>query len=580
MKRIYSYLKNYRIKAVMAPLFKCLEAIFELLVPMAVASMIDTGIVRADIPYILKMGAVLLILAFIGIACSLTAQWFAASSASIAATGFRNELLKHILSLDYCEIDRYGTERFLTSMTLDINQVQNGINMFLRLFMRSPFVVFGAAFMAFRIDKRMSIVFFVTIFILSLIVFGILLGTVPFYKKVQSEQDEIIGLSKEQITGSRVIRAFNRQGKCCDEFEEKNRQLTAMQIFVSKISAIMNPVTALVLNLAIIVLIWNGAIYIDCGSLSKGSLVALINYMGQILVELVKFANLIILISKAVASDRRIEEVFSYNNQDKKENKSDIKEKQILNDHFKENELVSLRDIYFSYPEASEPSLSGINFKINKNEHIGIIGGTGSGKSTLAKIIAGLYKPDKGDVIYNKEAESEDKAVVRIVPQKAVMFEGSIKDNIVMGKEVSKELINRSLCISQAEEFVFNFEDGLMHHIEQGGRNLSGGQKQRIGIARGLCMNSSVLILDDPASALDFATERRLRKGLLQFAEENELTLIIISQRAAMVKNLDKILVMNDGRLEAVGRHDQLIKENELYREIFLSQQKEMEVAP
>ncbi|MDO4438273.1 MAG: ABC transporter ATP-binding protein [Eubacteriales bacterium] len=561
----------------MAPVFKCLEAVFELLVPMAVAKMIDLGIGRGDTSYILKMGAVLLILAFIGIVCSLTAQWFAASSASIAATGLRNDLLKHILSLDYSEIDKYGTDRFLTSMTLDVNQVQNGINMFLRLFMRSPFVVFGAAIMAFQIDKKMSLIFFVTILILTIIVFGILLGTVPLYKKVQLWQDRIIGLSKEQITGSRVIRAFNREKKCCEEFAEDNRRLTAMQIFVSKISAVMNPVTALVLNAAIIVLIWRGAIFIDFGTLSKGNLVALINYMGQILVELVKFANLIILISKAVASDRRIEEIFSYTNNTDESHLNSSKEnvKKI-----KENSLIKLENVDFYYPEAKEPALSNINLEINKEEHIGIIGGTGSGKSTLAKLIAGLYMPSSGYISYNDNLKENYEKPVTMVPQKAVMFEGSVRENIVMGKAVSEELIEFSLKVSQSKEFVESFDDSLMHHIEQGGRNLSGGQKQRLGIARGLCMNSPVLVLDDPASALDFATERKLREELTSFAEEKELTLIVISQRAAMVKNMDKIIVMNDGMIEAIGSHDKLIHENELYREIFLSQQKEMEVAP
>ena len=586
MKRLLSYMAKYRKESLIAPLFKMLEASFELFVPLVVASMIDTGIWNQDIPYILKMGGILAALAVIGIVCSLTAQYFAAKAAIGAGTGLRNDLFAHINRLSYREIDQIGTATLITRMTNDINVVQNGVNMVLRLFLRSPFVVFGAMIMAFTVDVKGALVFVCAIPMLSVVVFGILLVSMPFYKKVQKQLDKVTQSTRETLLGVRVIRAFNRQESETRHFEEENTVLVKLQVFVGKISALLNPVTYVIINVAIVVLIWTGACQVNAGTLTQGKVVALVNYMSQILVELIKLANLIILISKAMASMNRVDSVFAVQpgiKEGRSPEREDCRqgEKELLKAGG-DIPKVAFENVEFFYEGAKETSLSGFSFTAMEGQTIGIIGGTGSGKTTLANLIPRFYDVFSGSVLVDgrdvRTIELESlRDQIGIVPQKAVLFRGTLRDNMRWGKkDATDEEIYRALEIAQAKEFVDEKKQGLDMKINQGGKNLSGGQRQRLTIARALVRSPQILIMDDSASALDFATDARLRRAIREHTEG--MTVFIISQRASAVKQADTILVLDDGRLAGKGTHSQLMESCEVYREICLSQLSKEEV--
>ncbi len=586
MKRLLSYMAKYRKESLIAPLFKMLEASFELFVPLVVASMIDTGIWNQDIPYILKMGGILAALAVIGIVCSLTAQYFAAKAAIGAGTGLRNDLFAHINRLSYREIDQIGTATLITRMTNDINVVQNGVNMVLRLFLRSPFVVFGAMIMAFTVDVKGALVFVCAIPMLSVVVFGILLVSMPLYKKVQKQLDKVTQSTRETLLGVRVIRAFNRQESETRHFEEENTVLVKLQVFVGKISALLNPVTYVIINVAIVVLIWTGACQVNAGTLTQGKVVALVNYMSQILVELIKLANLIILISKAMASMNRVDSVFAVQpgiQGGRSPEREDCRqgEKELLKAGG-DIPKVAFENVEFFYEGAKEPSLSGISFTAMEGQTIGIIGGTGSGKTTLTNLIPRFYDVFSGSVLVDgrdvRTIELESlRDQIGIVPQKAVLFRGTLRDNMRWGKkDATDEEIYRALEIAQAKEFVDEKKQGLDMKINQGGKNLSGGQRQRLTIARALVRSPQILIMDDSASALDFATDARLRRAIREHTEG--MTVFIISQRASAVKQADTILVLDDGRLAGKGTHSQLMESCEVYREICLSQLSKEEV--
>lgn len=582
MKRLLGYMKRYRKESLIAPLFKMLEASFELFVPLVVASMIDVGIRGQDSAYILKMGALLAGLAVIGITCSLTAQYFAAKAAIGAGTALRNDLFAHINKLSYTEIDTVGTSTLITRMTGDINTVQNGVNMVLRLFLRSPFVVFGAMIMAFTVDVKGALVFACAIPLLSLVVFGILLISMPLYKKVQKQLDQVTLSTRENLLGVRVIRAFNRQDSESRRFKEENSLLVKSQIFVGKIAALLNPVTYVIINLAIVVLIWTGAKQVDAGILSQGKVVALVNYMSQILVELIKLANLIILISKAMASMKRVDGVFEIqpsiteNAAQQPESRSNAKEAA------GSEPKVEFSHVTFTYEGAKEPSLTDISFTAMPGETIGIIGGTGSGKSTLVNLIPRFYDAGSGIVLLDGQEItglklSELRERIGVVPQKAVLFKGSLRENMQWGKkDASDEEIWNALKTSQAKEFIEEKGRGLDFDISQGGRNLSGGQRQRLTIARALVRQPEILIMDDSASALDFATDARLRKAIKE--DTQNMTVFLVSQRAATVKYADRILVLDDGKLAGVGTHKELFQSCDVYREICLSQLSKEEV--
>ena len=555
MKMIMRFLKDYKKECVLAPLFKMLEAIFELFVPLVVSSVIDKGIVNADKGYIMQMCLMLILLAIIGLVCAITAQYFSAKAAVGAATGMRHSLFAHIQTFSFTEMDTLGTSTLVTRMTSDINQVQNGINMVLRLFLRSPFIVFGAMIMAFTIDVKAALVFVAAIPVLALIVFGIMLATRPMYKNVQSGLDKILGITRENLTGVRVIRAFNKEQDEVKRFKEDNESLNRLQKFVGKISGLMNPLTYVVVNVSIIALIWIGGVRVNAGALTQGQVVALYNYMSQILVELIKLANLIITITKALACAGRIESVF--------EVKSGMSDGDVKN--------VSL-----TYSGSGAPSVEGINFKAMKGQTIGVIGGTGSGKSSLVNLIPRLYDATQGEVIvdgvnvkdYNIETLRNK---VGIVMQKAVLFKGTIRENMWMGKKgATDEQIDEALEISQSKEFVDSKQGRLDYVIEQGGKNLSGGQRQRLTIARAIVRKPDVLILDDSASALDFATDAALRKAIREM--NNSPTVFIVSQRAASLMYADLIIVLDDGQVAGMGTHDELLANCEVYKEIYESQ--------
>lgn len=583
MKRLLGYMKAYRKESIIAPLFKMLEASFELFVPLVVASMIDVGIRNRDVSYILKMGGLLALLAVIGIACSLTAQYFAARSAIGTGTALRNDLFAHINRLSYSEIDTIGTSTLITRMTSDINTVQNGVNMVLRLFLRSPFVVFGAMIMAFTVDFKGALVFACAIPLLSAVVFGILLISMPLYKKVQKQLDKVTLSTRENLLGVRVIRAFNRQESERARFAGENDLLVKLQIFVGKIAALLNPLTYVVINCAIVVLIWVGAKQVDAGILSQGKVVALVNYMSQILVELIKLANLIILISKAMASMNRVDSVFeitpsiteSVRAGEGRPAKSPAAEKGGVS-------KVRFDHVTFTYKGAKEPSLTDISFSASAGETIGIIGGTGSGKSTLVNLIPRFYDVTDGAVLIDGADVREKKLdslrnAIGVVPQKAVLFKGSLRDNMKWGREeAADEEIYRALETAQAREFVEEKKRGLDLLVSQGGHNLSGGQRQRLTIARALVRRPEILIMDDSASALDFATDARLRQAIKRDTEN--MTVFIVSQRAATIKNADKILVLDDGRLAGAGTHKELLETCQVYQEICLSQLSKEEV--
>ena len=577
MKDLWKYLAPYKKESILGPLFKLLEASFELFVPLVMAAIIDVGIANQDKPYIVKMCFVLIALGIIGLVCSITAQYFAAKAATGVGTGIRHGLFEHIQKFTFTEMDQLGTSTLITRMTSDINQIQSGVNLVLRLFLRSPFIVFGAMIMAFTVDVKAALVFVVTIPLLSLIVFGIMLVTMPMYKKVQADLDQVLLATRENLTGARVIRAFNKEEDETKRFENANQILTDAQKYVGRISGMMNPLTYIIVNGAIIALIYVGAVRVDIGDLTQGQVVALINYMSQILVELVKLANLIISVTKAAACLNRVESVLAVKPD---MNEGDVRWKSNSSeaDRDLKNKIpvVEFSHVSLTYKGTSDTSLSDINFCAEKGQTIGIIGGTGSGKSSLVNLIPRFYDATDGTVKINgrdiKEYQTENlREHIGVVLQKAVLFKGSIADNLRWGKEdATEQEMYEALDISQAREFVDTKQGGLEFQIEQGGRNLSGGQKQRMTIARALVRKPEILILDDSASALDFATDAALRKSIKEM--KNQPTVFIVSQRAASIQYADQIIVLDDGAMAGIGTHEELLKDCPVYQEIYYSQ--------
>lgn len=574
MKKLLYFMKDYKKESVLAPLFKMLEAFFELFVPLVVASIIDDGIVPKDSGHIIRMCLLLLVLAAVGLTCSITAQYFAAKSAVGAATGIRYELFTHIQTLGYEEMDMVGTSTLITRMTSDINQVQNGINLVLRLFLRSPFIVFGAMIMAFTIDVKAAMIFVVAIILLSIVVFGVMFITKPLYKKVQSGLDTILGTTRENLTGVRVIRAFHQEQAEYNKFLAENEELTSLQKFAGKISGLTNPLTFIIINFAILVLIHTGAVRVSLGTLSQGQVVALYNYMSQILVELIKLANLIISVTKAMACFNRIQDVFHIEPSMKEGTKT-------VAAAGNTTPAVEFKNVSFTYAGGGDHAVENISFKAMPGQTIGIIGGTGSGKSTLVNLIPRFYDVSEGEVdIAGKNVQDYTYASLRntisVVPQKAQLFAGTIRDNLTFGcPDATEEQIEEALAISQAKEFVDTKEGRLDAKIEQGGKNLSGGQRQRLTLARALVPQSDILIMDDSASALDYATDARLRKAIQDM--KRKPTVFIVSQRTSSIQNADMILVLDDGKIAGQGTHEQLLKSCNIYREIYETQFKKEE---
>ena len=574
MKKLLYFMKDYKKESGLAPLFKMLEAFFELFVPLVVASIIDDGIVPKDSEHIIRMCLLLLVLAAVGLTCSITAQYFAAKSAVGAATGIRYELFTHIQTLGYEEMDMVGTSTLITRMTSDINQVQNGINLVLRLFLRSPFIVFGAMIMAFTIDVKAAMIFVVAIILLSIVVFGVMFITKPLYKKVQSGLDTILGTTRENLTGVRVIRAFHQEQAEYNKFLAENEELTSLQKFAGKISGLTNPLTFIIINFAILVLIHTGAVRVSLGTLSQGQVVALYNYMSQILVELIKLANLIISVTKAMACFNRIQDVFHIEPSMKEGTKT-------VAAAGNTTPAVEFKNVSFTYAGGGDHAVENISFKAMPGQTIGIIGGTGSGKSTLVNLIPRFYDVSEGEVdIAGKNIQDYTYGSLRntisVVPQKAQLFAGTIRDNLTFGcPDATEEQIEEALAISQAKEFVDTKEGRLDAKIEQGGKNLSGGQRQRLTLARALVPQSDILIMDDSASALDYATDARLRKAIQDM--KRKPTVFIVSQRTSSIQNADMILVLDDGKIAGQGTHEQLLKSCNIYREIYETQFKKEE---
>ena len=578
MKKLLIYLKDYKKESVLAPLFKMLEASFELIVPLVVTQIIDVGIANRDSAYILRMCLIMVALGLIGLTCSITAQYFAAKAAVGFGTQVRHQLFAHIQTFSFSEIDKVGTATLITRMTSDINQVQSGVNMVLRLFLRSPFIVFGAMIMAFTIDVKAALVFVVTIPLLSIVVFGIMAISIPLYRKVQERLDKVLGITRENLTGVRVIRAFHKEEEEKNRYEESLGALTSMQNHVGRISAFMNPVTYIIINCGIIALLYIGAFQVDTGVLTQGQVVALVNYMSQILVELIKLANLIVTITKAVACGNRIESVLEM----KSSMPIDVQKEQLGavagNKSEASEYMVEFSHVGLTYQGAGAESLTDIDFQVKKGETIGIIGGTGSGKTSLVHLIPRFYDATAGEVKINgknvKDYPIEQlRQMVGIVMQKAVLFQGTIRENLCWGKEnaTEKELY-QALETAQAREVVDGKDGKLDAPVEQGGKNFSGGQRQRLTIARALVRKPQILILDDSASALDYATDARLRKAIREM--EGEPTVFIVSQRTSSIQHADKIIVLDDGVVSGIGTHAQLLETCEVYREIYESQYK------
>ena len=570
MKMILRYMKDYKKESILGPLFKLLEASFELLIPLVMAAIIDTGIANGDKNYIYKMCGIMVALGLIGMVCAITAQFFAAKAAVGFGTKLRHALFAHIQGLSYTEFDTLGTSTMITRMTGDINQVQTGVNLVLRLFLRSPFIVFGAMIMAFTIDVKSALTFVVVIPLLSIVVFGIMLITMPLFKKVQGALDKVLGITRQNLSGVRVIRAFGMQESEIESFEESNSLLNKFQIFVGRISALMNPLTYIIVNGGIVVLIWSGALRVEAGLITQGAVVALVNYMSQILVELVKLANLIITITKSFACAHRIEAVFDM--------KSSIEVKKNL---FLATEAtdckICFENVNMRYKNAAEDSLENIDFCIKKGETIGIIGGTGSGKTSLVNLIPRFYDVSSGRVLVDGiDVRDYEPSVLRdkvgVVLQKAVLFKGTLRDNLLWGNEnATEEEMLRALELAQAKEFTDKWEEGFDKQIAQGGKNLSGGQRQRLTIARALVRDPEILILDDSASALDYATDAKLRAAIKSIQSEDK-TVIIVSQRTASIMEADKIVVLEEGSIAGIGTHEELLKTCEIYKEIYDSQ--------
>ena len=573
MKRLMMYLKDYKKESILAPLFKLLEAFFELLVPLVMANIIDYGISNRNMGYIGKMGLLLLLLGVVGLASSITAQFFAAKAAVGFSTQLRQALFDHIEDLSFTDIDKAGTSTMITRMTSDVNQVQSGINMTLRLFLRSPIIVFGAMIMAFTIDVKCALIFVVAIPLLSVVVFGIILSTIPMYKKVQSKLDQVLGITRENLTGVRVIRAFHQEAKEADRFRENNEALSAMQIFVGKISACMNPVTYIIVNGAIIALIYTGAVQVNIGNLSQGEVVAIINYMNQILVELVKLANLIVTMTKALACADRVASVFEIG--------ADAAymgaQNQKLADKVdKSAPFLDFKHVSLTYQGAGAPTLQDMNFTVNRGDTVGIIGGTGSGKTSLVNLIPGFYPATEGEILLEGRdirtmSDEELRGRIGVVPQKAVLFKGTIRSNLQWGKpDATEEEMWKALELAQASEVVDGKPGKLDATVAQNGKNFSGGQRQRLTIARALVRNPEILILDDSASALDYATDAKLRAAIRTL--EDKTTTFIVSQRASTIRHADKIIVLDDGEIAGMGTHDELLKDCTVYQEIYYSQ--------
>ena len=572
MKKLLIYLKAYRKEACLAPIFKMLEAVFELFVPLVIKGIIDYGIAAEDRAYCLRMGLLLLLLAVIGLAMATTAQWFSARAAAGFAAKIKQVLMEHIQKLSYTELDTIGTSTLITRMTSDVNQVQTGTNLVLRLFMRSPFIVFGSMIMAFTIDFKDAMIFVITIPLLSVVVFGIMLSSIPLYKKVQSQLDRVLGITRENLTGVRVIRAFNKEEEEISHFKTENEQFTRLQTFVGKISALMNPLTFVIVNSAILVLVWTGAWRVEGGILTQGAVVALVNYMSQILVELIKLADLIINITKAVACGNRIQKVLEVEPSMENGSKECIEEKRTPAN------AVDFNHVSLTYSGAGAPSLTDIDLHVKTGQTIGIIGGTGSGKTSVVNLIPRFYDATQGNVlVFGKPVKEQDmeslRSQIAVVPQKAVLFAGTIRENMKWGKEdATDEEIMEALTIAQAAEVVQKKEGGLDAFVEQGGKNLSGGQRQRLTIARALVRKPRILILDDSASALDFATDAALRKAIREM--KNAPTVFIVSQRTSSIRFADQILVLDDGKSVGVGTHDELLTTCSVYKEIYDSQYK------
>ena len=572
MKHLLKYLKDYKKESILGPLFKLLEASFELMVPLLVAMIIDTGIPNQDTNYIIKLCILMIILGIVGLICAITAQYFAAKAAVGFGTKLRYALFSHLQQLSFTEIDQIGTSTMITRMTSDINQVQSGVNLVLRLFLRSPFVVFGAMILAFTIDVKAALVFVVIIPLLLLVVFGIMMINIPMFKKVQQSLDIVLRKTRENLTGVRVIRAFCMETSEKEEFQSSNDELTRIQLFAGKISALMNPITYVIINLGIIALIWVGAIRVDLGIISQGAVVALVSYMSQILTELIKMANLIVSITKSLACANRIQSVFEITSS--QEMVKNDKEETI---EIEENEpQLQFNHVSLTYSQAGEESLSDIHFSVHKGETIGIIGGTGSGKTSLVHLIPRFYDATKGNILFHgKDITTIDmnwlRKKVAVVMQKSVLFHGTIRDNIRFGtEEATDEDIYEALDIAMAREIVDKKEKGLDEVIHQGGKNLSGGQRQRLAIARALVRKPEILILDDSSSALDYATDAKLRFAINHM--ENKPTVFIVSQRTTSIQHADNIIVLDDGKIVGMGKHEELLERCSVYQEIYYSQ--------
>lgn len=573
MFRLLPYLKNYKKESIIGPLFKLLEVCFELIVPLITANIIDVGIRRGDLGYILARGGILVFMGVLGLTCSLTAQYFAAKASVGFGTEVRHDLFAHIQRLSYAEVDKIGSATLVIRMTSDINQAQSGVNLVLRLFLRSPFVVVGAVVMSFTISVRLSVIFLIAVPVLALIIYGIMVITIPLYRKVQKWVDQVLLSTRENLAGIRVVRAFCTQKREQEEFEEKCSGLFGEQIHVGKISACMNPMTYVVVNAATIAIVWYGGFQVDAGAVTQGEIIALVNYMSQILLALVALANLIVSFTKAMASGDRIMEVF------------DLKPGIISGEGRKGEDqtyAVEMENVQFSYTKDAAPALSDIHLKIRQGETVGIIGGTGSGKSTLVQLIGRFYDADRGRVkVFGTDVKDYDlqelRSKIGMVPQRAVLFHGTIRENLKVGKEnASEKEMYEALKTAQALEVAESKEDGLDAVISEGGKNLSGGQRQRLTIARALVRKPQILILDDSASALDFATDARLRRALKEDTEN--MTVFLVSQRVSSLMHADRILVLEDGEPAGMGTHEELLKTCQVYREICRSQLSEKEV--
>lgn len=570
MRKLLTFLKDYKKETVLAPLFKLLEAAFELFVPLIIARIIDVGIPAENTSYIGKMFGWLLFLAAVGLLCSITAQFFAAKAATGFATRLRAALFSHIQNMSFTQIDQVGTSTMITRMTSDINQVQSGVNMVLRLFLRSPIIVFGAMLMAFTIDVKAALVFVAAIPLLIAVVFGIMLISIPLHKKVQAALDKVLGLTRENLTGVRVIRAFCKEEEEIEKFENQNSVLADMQNFAGKVTACLNPLTYIIVNTAIVVLIYIGALQVEAGNLTQGQVVALWNYMSQVLVELVKLANLIVTMTKAVACGDRVQAVLEL-----KSGEAEAEEPDFAPDR-KPDAILEFSHVGLTYEGAGAETLTDISFSVKKGQTVGIIGGTGSGKTSLIHLIPRFYEATAGSIYLNgrdiREYSVEDvRSRVGIVMQKAVLFKGTVRSNLQWGKpDASEEEMWEALAIAQGKEIVEGKEGGLDAPISQGGKNFSGGQKQRLTIARALIKKPDILILDDSASALDYATDAALRKALREMKEEPAV--FIVSQRAASIQYADLILVLDDGEVAGAGTHEQLLADCEVYQEIYYSQ--------